>query len=136
MFFRLAGPGLQGEDGLKPDQHLDVIGDDAWIVTGGSSSPARWRALPCALRWRTNSGAIRSDGRAGVVGAQAWWDVVVAQAAPSFVLTPAPLPCLALPRARGCPTNRHRAHTEGPVATLRDGALGAGWMGGGQPTTT
>lgn len=25
----------QDDSGLKPDQHLDVIGDDAWIVTEG-----------------------------------------------------------------------------------------------------
>lgn len=48
MFFRLAGPGLQGEDGLKPDQHLDVIGDDAWIVTQGEEQ-SRQVACP-ALR--------------------------------------------------------------------------------------
>ncbi|ACV05242.1 hypothetical protein I6I18_11965 [Kytococcus sedentarius] len=35
MFFRLTGPGLEDDGGLKPDQHLDVIGDDAWIVTEG-----------------------------------------------------------------------------------------------------
>lgn len=38
----------QGEDGLKPDQHLDVIGDDAWIVTGGEEQ-SRQVACP-ALR--------------------------------------------------------------------------------------
>lgn len=41
----------QGEDGLKPDQHLDVIGDDAWIVTEGEeqSRQVECPALGAAL---------------------------------------------------------------------------------------
>ena len=60
----------QDDGGSKPDQHLDVIGDDAWIVTGGRSSPARWSAPPWVLLWRTRSMSTLSLGRAGVKGGQ------------------------------------------------------------------